>query len=230
MIRAAREKPPPICSSGVMRLPCPFPRQHRHAALVASVRRSMNPDGEDTAALLHRCSHGDEGAYGELFELVYADLHRRARRWGGGAGATLSTTALVHETFLSLAGARLALNDRAHFFRIAARAMRRVLIDASRRRDARKRGGGQHGFTLDASLAEPGRDLDLVALDQALERLAASEPRLAQVVELHFYAGLEFTEIAALLALSERTVARDWRAARALLHLALAEAPEGRDG
>lgn len=186
----------------------------------------MHSNGEDTSALLRRCSHGDEAAYGELFELVYADLHRRARRWVGNAGATLSTTALVHETFLSLAGARLALNDRAHFFRIAARAMRRVLIDASRRRDARKRGGGQHGLTLDTALAAPGRDLDLVALDQALEHLAASEPRLAQVVELHFYAGLEFAEIAQLMELSERTVARDWRAARALLHLTLAETPE----
>jgi RNA polymerase sigma factor (TIGR02999 family) len=190
----------------------------------------MNSETEDTAALLHRFSRGDEGAYGELFERVYADLRRRARRWVGGAHATLSTTALVHETFVSLAGAHVALNDKAHFFRLAARAMRRVLIDASRRRDTRKRGGGQAGLMLDTSLATPDRDLDLVALDQALERLAASEPRLAQVVELHFYAGLEFTEIAQLMQLSERTVARDWRAARALLHLALVETPAPHDG
>ena len=95
-----------------------------------------------------------------------------------------------------------------------------------------------HGVSFDdvtinfsqGELRQTGRDLDLVALDQALERLAASEPRLAQVVELHFYAGLEFAEIAQLMQLSERTVARDWRAARALLHLSLAEAPEDRDG
>ena len=190
----------------------------------------MGAEGEYTAALLRRCSDGDEAAYGELFERIYADLHRRARRWTGGAGATLSTTALVHETFLSLAGARLTLNDKAHFFRLAARAMRRVLIDASRRRDARKRGGGQQGFTLDPSFAAPGDDLDFVALDQALERLAADEPRLAQVGELHFYAGLEFTEIAQLMYLSERTIARDWRAARALLQLSLDQTPEPRDG
>lgn len=188
----------------------------------------MDGDGDRTSVLLQRCSSGDEGAYGELFELVYADLHRRARRWTGGAGATLSTTALVHETFLSLAGSRLAPNDKAHFFRIAARAMRHVLIDASRRRDARKRGGGLQGVTLDASLAMPGRDLDLISLDQSLERLSVSEPRLAQVVELHFYAGLEFVEIAKLMDLSERTVARDWRAARALLHFSLSE--ESSDG
>lgn len=190
----------------------------------------MEHDGQGTDTLLQRCSRGDEDAYGELFGRIYADLHRRAHRWSGGGGATLSTTALVHETFLSLAGARLALNDKAHFFRLAARAMRRVLIDASRRRGARKRGDGVEGLPLDTALAAPGRSLDFVALDQALESLAANEPRLAQVVELHFYAGLEFAEIARLLRLSERTVARDWRAARALLHLALAEAPEDRGG
>jgi len=190
----------------------------------------MLSPAQDTAALLQRCSNGDDDAYGELFELVYTDLHRRARRWGGGPGATLSTTALVHETFLSLAGSRIAPNDRAHFFRIAARAMRRVLIDASRRRNARKRGDGREALTLDTGLVAPDRELDLVALDQALEQLATSEPRLAQVVELHFYGGLEFTEIARLMELSERTVARDWRAARALLHLALSEQVTSTDG
>lgn len=181
----------------------------------------MDGRQENTTVLLHRCSCGDEGAYGELFERVYADLHRRARRWSGSADGTLSATALVHEAFLSLAGARLTLNDKAHFFRLAARAMRRLLIDASRRRNAQKRGDGIEGLTLDTSLVAPGRSLDLLALDQSLERLAVSEPRMAQVVELHFYAGLEFTEIAQLLDLSERTVSRDWRAARALLLLTL---------
>lgn len=190
----------------------------------------MSTGRENTAILLRRCAGGDQDAYGELFELIYADLRRRAHRLNRAeATATLSTTALVHEAFLSLAGTRLALSDKAHFFRLAARAMRRVLIDASRRRDSRKRGGGLEQVTMGATLAAPGRDLDLVALDQALEHLATSEPRMAQVVELHFYAGLEFTEIAGLLELSERTVARDWRAARALLHLALNDAPEAAD-
>ncbi len=189
----------------------------------------MNIGDEDTAALLSRCSRGDEDAYGKLFERIYADLHRRARRWVGSAGATLSTTALVHETFVTLAGTHITLNDKAHFFRLAARAMRHVLVDASRRRDARKRGGGQPGLTLDTSLAAPGRDLDLIALDQALEQLAANEPRLAQVVELHFYAGLEFAEVARLMSLSERTVARDWRAARALLQHSLTESQAAGD-
>ena len=189
----------------------------------------MLPPAQDTAALMQRCSNGDDHAYGELFELVYVDLRRRARRWTGGDGQTLSTTALVHETFLSLAGARLAPNDRAHFFRIAARAMRRVLIDASRRRNALKRGDGIEALALDTGLVAPDRELDVVALDQALEQLAGDEPRLAQVVELHFYGGLDFVEIAQLMDLSERTVARDWRAARALLQLALTEQVHTRD-
>lgn len=181
----------------------------------------MQDTGERTAALLEGCAHGDEQAYAELFERIYADLHRRARQWSGGVDATLSTTALVHETFISLAGSQLALNDQAHFFRIAARAMRRVLVDASRRRNAIKRGEGAPHAPLDPALAAPEGDLDALALDQALDGLNASEPRLAQVVELHFYAGLDFAEIARLMELSERTIARDWRAARALLQLQL---------
>lgn len=184
-------------------------------------------NGERTAMLIARLSDGDDAAYAELFEAIYADLHRRARRWSGEAGATLSTTALVHEAFVSLAGARLTLNDRAHFFRLAARAMRRVLIDASRRRSAAKRGRGVRPLPIDTSLVGPSQDIDLLALDQALEQLGAEEPRLAQVVELHFHAGLPFAEIAVMLGLSERTVARDWRAARALLHDALQNARAG---
>ncbi|HET8897719.1 MAG TPA: ECF-type sigma factor [Rhodanobacteraceae bacterium] len=183
----------------------------------------MNPGNDDTIALLQRCNEGDEDAYGELFGRIYDDLHRRARQWTDRAGATLSTTALVHETYLSLAGAQLSLNDKAHFFRLAARAMRRVLIDAARRRDAQKRGDGYRRVTLDSKLFGAAPDLDIMALDQSLESLSASEPRLAQVVDLHFFAGLGFNEIAGLLELSERTVARDWRTARALLSLTLAD-------
>ena len=99
----------------------------------------------------------------------------------------------------------------------AARAMRRILIDASRRRNADKRGNGMESLTLDPDLAMQAQDLDLFALDQALAQLAVAEPRMAQVVQLHFYAGLEFVAIAQMMELSERTVARDWRTARALL-------------
>lgn len=190
----------------------------------------VNEHGDDTFALLHRCNEGDEAAYGELFGKIYDDLHRRARQWNDRAGATLSTTALVHETYLSLAGVHLSLNDKAHFFRLAARAMRRVLIDAARRRDALKRGDGFRRVTLDSNLVDAAPGIDVLALDESLENLSTSEPRLAQVVDLHFFAGLGFGEIATLLELSERTVARDWRAARALLSLALSESAPAAGG
>lgn len=179
---------------------------------------------EDTLLLLRRCNAGDDAAYGLLFERIYADLRRRARHVRRGSGSSFSTTALVHETYLNLAGTRLTLNDKAHFFRLAARAMRHVLIDAVRREHAQKRGGGEQLVTFDAGrIAAPAPDAELLALDRSLEALAVEEPRMAQVVELHFFAGLPFAEIGVLLSLSERTVARDWRAARALLSLALAE-------
>lgn len=178
----------------------------------------------ETADLLRRCSSGDVQAYDSLFAAVYEDLHRRARYLARGAGATLSTTALVHETYLKLAGRELALNDKAHFFALAARAMRQVLLNAARDSIAQKRGGGQIEATFDSALAVPsdaGDHVDVVALDQALQQLACADARLAQVVELHFFAGLGFAEIGQLLGLTERTIARDWRAARALLQMQL---------
>ena len=187
---------------------------------------------EDTADLLRRCSGGDVRAYDTLFAAVYADLHRRAGHLTRAAGATLSTTALVHETYLKLAGRNLALNDKAHFFALAARAMRHVLLNAARDSLAQKRGGGQVEATFDSALAVPsdtGEHINVVALDQALQRLAAADARLGQVVELHFFAGLGFAEIGELLGLAERTVARDWRAARALLQMQLDAPGNGRD-
>ena len=183
----------------------------------------MTLDNQNTQLLLQRLAVGDNVAYDALFAAIYDDLRRRARRFLRVSEATLSTTALVHETYISLAGGHLSLNDKEHFFRLAARAMRRVLIDAARRRNAAKRGEGMAPITLDTGLAEPIVAVDVLALDQALDRLAAAEPRLAKVVELHFFAGLDFTEIARLLDVSERTARRDWRAARALLELALSD-------
>jgi RNA polymerase sigma factor (TIGR02999 family) len=189
------------------------------AAMDASVG-----DGTLTAELLRRCSSGDEQAYDTLFAAVYEDLHQRARRLARGAGATLSTTALVHETYLKLAGRDLALNDKAHFFALAAGAMRQVLLNAARDALAQKRGGGWIETTFDGALGVPsdaGDQVDVIALDQALQQLAATDARLGRVVELHFFAGLGFGEIAEMLGLTERTVARDWRAARALLQMQL---------
>ena len=178
---------------------------------------------EDTLGLTQRYAGGDEAAYNQLFQKIYQDLRRRAHmQLGGRRDGTMSTTLLVHETYLKLAGAHLALKDRTHFFAIAARAMRQILINAARDRAAQKRGAGQNQVTFDQdALAAPEPEHDLLGLDTALQALEQHDTRLAQVVELHFFAGLDFARIAELLGLSERTVARDWRAARALLRLHL---------
>ena len=183
---------------------------------------------DPVAVLVQRYSAGEADARDALFGMIYDDLRRRAQRLSHGPDATLSTTALVHETWLRLAGAKLSLADKAHFFRVAARAMRHVLIDASRRNKALKRGAGEAPLPLDTSpLIAPDRPLNVVALEDAMEHLSVAEPRLARVVELHFYGGLGFAEIGQMLDLSERTVARDWRAARALLQLSMREADGG---
>ncbi|HET9032028.1 MAG TPA: ECF-type sigma factor [Dokdonella sp.] len=182
---------------------------------------------EDTLGLVQRCANGDEAAYNQLFQAIYEDLRRRAHlQLSGRRDGTMSTTLLVHETYLKLAGTRLALNDRAHFFAIAARAMRQILINAARDRAAQKRGGDQQRVTFDQSaMVAPELSHDLLGLDAAMKALEANDARLAQVVELHFFAGLDFARIAELLGLSERTVARDWRAARAMLRLHLETPP-----
>lgn len=182
---------------------------------------------EDTLGLVQRCANGDEAAYNQLFQAIYEDLRRRAHlQLSGRRDGTMSTTLLVHEAYLKLAGTRLALNDRAHFFAIAARAMRQILINAARDRAAQKRGGDQQRVTFDQSaMVAPELSHDLLGLDAAMKALEANDARLAQVVELHFFAGLDFARIAELLGLSERTVARDWRAARAMLRLHLETPP-----
>lgn len=189
--------------------------------------QNMNFPGEmsveETLSVVQRCAAGDESAFNQLFEAIYQDLRRRAHlHLSGRRGGTMSTTLLVHETYLKLAGTRLTLNDRGHFFAIAARAMRHVVINAARERAAEKRGGDQRQVTFDQDvLAAPDLTHDVLSLDVAMQALEASDARLAQVVELHFFAGLDFIEIAELLSLSERTIARDWRTARALLRLHL---------
>lgn len=189
---------------------------------------SQNDAHTSTIELTRRCAAGDAAARDALFAAVYDDLRQRARRLlQQSSGATLSTTALVHETYLKLAGSRLAPQDRTHFYAIAAAAMRQVLLNAVRDGSALKRGAGEVCLTLGAAEAVAvtglSRASDVLALDEALSALAKEDERLAQVVELHFFGGLDFAEIAELLTLSLRTVARDWRAARALLRLHMAD-------
>ncbi len=196
-------------------------------ALAIKVSSLSNADTR-TVELIRRCAAGDAAARDALFATVYDELRQRARRLlRRGTSATLSTTGLVHETYLKLAGNRLAPQDRTHFYAIAASAMRQVLLNAVRDGRALKRGGEQRCLTLGSAepMAATDRALspDVLALDVALRALAEEDERLAQVVELHFFAGLGFAEIAELLGLSSRTVARDWRAARALLRLHMAD-------
>lgn len=169
----------------------------------------------------------DRSTFDRAFSAAYEELKRLAasvRR--NGASATMSPTALVHEAWLKLEGSPgLAQTSPAHFRRIAARAMRQVLVDAARRRNAAKRGGGGAMVTFDESLGvAPAAAADVLALHEALERLARVSPRQASLVECRFFAGLEIAETAEALGVSEATVLRDWRAARAWLAGALREA------
>ena len=181
--------------------------------------------GEDVSAsealpeLLAAARAGDAAARNRLFELLYADLRRRAHaELAGHARHSLCTTALVHEAYLKLFDKQLSVESRAHFFHLAARVMRQVLLDHVRDRQAEKRGGRAEAVTLTTGLVQAGTDpLPLIELDRALRALQDFDPRLAELTELHVFAGLEFAEIAELLATSERSVYRDWRLARVFL-------------
>ncbi|MBL0164973.1 MAG: sigma-70 family RNA polymerase sigma factor [Xanthomonadales bacterium] len=175
---------------------------------------------EAITELLLAVGRGDAGAQDRLFPLLYDELHRCAhRQLRGSGGETLSTTALVNETYLKLlAGETLDVGSRAHFMALAARAMRQVLIDSARRSGADKRGGFALKVTLDADSAiAPDAAADVLALDQALTTLEQVDERASRVVQLHFFAGLSFAEIAEIEGITLRTVMRDWQAARALL-------------
>ncbi len=174
----------------------------------------------DLTELLNRAQAGDTAARERAFAQIYADLKRiAAAELRRHPGATLNTTALVHEAYAKLA-AHFAgdLASRAHFFGLAARAMRQVLVDQARRRIADKRGGAERHAGLDqAETLADARAGELLAIDEALERLAGHDPRAARIVEWHFFGGFDFVEIARELGLSERTVRNDWALARALL-------------
>ena len=175
----------------------------------------------DVTRLIEAWRRGDAGAADRLFALVYDDLRALARRQLRrlNPGQTLAPTVLVHEAYLRFAD-RPAPNavNRQHFFGIAARAMRHIVIDHVRRARAQKRGGGAPlPLDSDLAVAHEKPPTDLIALDTALTELERLDLRQARVVELRFFAGLELNEIAALLDTSERTVKRDWQKARAFL-------------
>ena len=177
-------------------------------------------DGVVTVELVRSAREGDRGAVDRLFALAYAELLERAHKLRRrGAPATLNSTALVHEAYLKLKpGRELDIEDRAHFGYVMVRAMRQVLVDQARRRGTAKRGGGDEILTLrEHDGAVSIRSEQLLALDDALERLAKFDPRRAQVVECRFYCGFSVEETAETLGISEPTVKRDWRVARAWL-------------
>ena len=182
---------------------------------------SADERGEVTR-LLERVREGDQHAFDLLLAKVYGTLKEIARRQLSlrRRGTALSTTELVHEAYFKLAGrAGQDWEDRAHFCGIAANAMRQVLVDHARRRNAAKRGGGAEPITLSALHDAGGPNVvDVLALDQALDRLGELNERLRRVVEYLFFGGMTQEEVAAVLGVSTRTVERDWLKARMFLH------------
>jgi RNA polymerase sigma factor (TIGR02999 family) len=187
-----------------------------------------NVPGEVTV-LLRAWSEGDEDAFRKVSSILYAELRRQASRYmrREPPGHTLQTTALVHEAFLRLVEAQeVDWHDRGHFLAVAARVMRRVLVDLARAQGYQKRGAGVVHVPLDSAIAACDRPSpDLIALDEALDELSTVDPRKVRVIELRFFGGLTVEETAKVLDVSADTVARDWRMARTWLLRRLATKP-----
>ena len=181
----------------------------------------MTPSPPNVTELLRHWSDGDKQAQEKLFQIVYDELHRQAARYlrREQQGLSLQTTDLIHEAYLRLIEVQhVEWQNRLHFFGISARVMRRVLVDHARSRLAEKRGGSAIRLPLEEAMAVlPEQDLDFVALDEALTRLAEIDPQQSQVVELRFFSGLSVEETAQIMSVSERTVKRDWNVAKAWL-------------
>jgi RNA polymerase sigma factor (TIGR02999 family) len=193
------------------------------AILIYSPRMA---EGPSLTELIHRAQRGDADAADTLFAATYADLRHlaRARLRAGGRNTLLDTSSLVHESYLRFAGAgRLQLEDRIHFMRWAGRVMRSVIVDFARRGQAVRRGGGAVRLTLTTGAQHEiaGGEIEILRVHEALEEMAAMDPRLVQVVEMRYFAGMTEVEIAESLGITTRTVRRDWEKARLLLRDAL---------
>ncbi len=197
------------------------------AGKTAKLAAGRNPSGYEVmesgiAELIAAANAGDATSRQRLFARVYDELKRLARRQLAQNGAsTLDTTGLVHEAYLKLVGAdEIAVNNRAHVLALAGKAMREVLIDHARTRNAEKRGAGAATVAFDAVADVAGEGMspeELLRLNDAIEIVANNEPRLLSLIELRVFAGLELAEISALQSVSERTLNRDWQRARARL-------------
>lgn len=176
----------------------------------------------DVTRLLGQWSDGNAGALDQLLPLIYSDLRHLASAYlrRESPGHTLQSTALVHEAFLRLVDQRdTHWKSRAHFFGIAAQMIRRILVDHARQQKAEKRGGGVICLQLDEAIAAPGKkDMDVVALDDALAKLSELDERQSQIIELRFFGGLSIEETAEVVRLSPATVKREWAMARAWLY------------
>lgn len=177
---------------------------------------------EEITQLLMNWSQGDEAALDQLVPLVYPELRRMAKRHMAREGPehTLQTSALINEAYLKLVDQQdVQWQNRAHFFAVAAQVMRHILIDHARRHAYDKRGAGAQHVPLDeAAIVQEERAAQLVALDEALNALAALDPRKAQIIELRFFGGLNGEETAEVMKISPATVQREWQAAKAWLH------------
>lgn len=178
----------------------------------------MNPSGQVTQLLLD-WSEGDKAALDKLIPIVHDELRRLARHYmrREAAGNTLETSALVNEAYLRLVGGDVVCKNRSHFFGIAARLMRQILVDHARTRHNLKHGGDQLRVSLSEAAELGGRAGELIALDEALERLAALDEQQSRIVEVRYFSGLTIEETAEVLNVSTATVEREWRSARAWL-------------
>ncbi|HEY4050197.1 MAG TPA: sigma-70 family RNA polymerase sigma factor [Acidobacteriaceae bacterium] len=181
-----------------------------------------NRDSADITTLLQQVRVGNAAAESDLIPLIYNELRAIARNQMGRERPdhTLQATVLVHEAFLQLVGnSQIDWQNRAHFFALASRVMRRILVDHARAARAQKRPGAREKVELESALAfAEGQYAEFLALDEALDRLSEWDPRQSRVVEMRFFGGLSFEEIAEVLGISERTAKRDWRMARAWLY------------
>jgi RNA polymerase sigma factor (TIGR02999 family) len=189
----------------------------------------MTTSPHQISQLLARYSNGDQAALDQLMPLVYEQLHKMAKRYmrAQPIGHTLQTTALIHEAYLKLVGHEKRWQNRAHFFGVAAQAMRHILVDYARARHAAKREGEAREVSFDeAAVVTAERAAEVVALDDALDGLAELAPRQSRVVELRYFGGLSVEETAEVLKISPETVKRDWRMAKVWL---LRELQRGKD-
>ena len=189
-----------------------------------SIGFGMNTPPTNITQLLHQWQDGDQQAMDVLCPLIYQELHRLAAHYmhKERAGHTLQTTALVNEAFAKLVDAELPIQNRQHFYRIAARQMRRILVDHARAKHRKKRGENAIHVAIDENrIADTSTEADLIAIDEALNALKAFDPRKHDIIELLYFAGLSHKEVASMLGISQKTVQRELRLAEAWLHDAL---------